>query len=412
MASLSDETEARMNDLLALSHSGGETDPMSYDDLMKSKLREKYDGLVSGLLEKVEIENKAYMDRKLESMEKDIVRESERLETAFRAQTAFESLSTASLEGIIGTLRKSWEEEETARAKRLEDRLRGHYSVILEHMEAQLQMALQLQDEADKQWMKDVEMRNAQQIKMMNNFEKKCRKLYETRLMEYTERSDEQLNQYNAQLLHIGGTIALERSRVESHKRRLKMACYQWKIQYLRGAEQRYHDMTDSLESKYMDELHRVMEASGPGMGGGARRSEANPHLPSGRDMTGRLKAKFDSLALTPEARNALLYEVLEASQPDAQGVSTYETLLQKLDARTIIAQKLDRKKFLMYKLKLSKQQAKATNGDVQSKLEVREFMQELENLQAQLEDLYSKYESFYGESYHALGAVEAGPKI
>ena len=76
MASLSDETEARMNDLLALSHSGGETDPMSYDDLMKSKLREKYDGLVSGLLEKVEIENKAYMDRKLESMEKDIVRES------------------------------------------------------------------------------------------------------------------------------------------------------------------------------------------------------------------------------------------------------------------------------------------------------------------------------------------------
>ena len=50
---------------------------------------------------------------------------------------------------------------------------------------------------------------------------------------------------------------------------------------------------------------------------------------------------------------------------------------------------------------------AKATNVDVQSKLEVREFMQELENLQAQLEDLYSKYESFYGESYHVLGAIE-----
>ena len=149
----------------------------------------------------------------------------------------FETLSTASLEGIITTLRKSWEEEEVA-DQALEDRLRGHYSVILEHMEAQLQMALQLQDEADKQWMKDVEMRNAQQIKMMNSFEKKCRKLYETRLIEYTERSDEQLNQYNSQLLHIGGAIAMERSRVESHKRRLKMACYQWKVQYLRNAEQ------------------------------------------------------------------------------------------------------------------------------------------------------------------------------
>ena len=186
------------------------------------------------------------------------------------------------------------------------------------------------------------------------------------------------------------------------------MACYQWKIQYLRGAEQRYHDMTDSLESKYMNELHRVMEDS-ENRGRGEQRSNANanPHLPSGKDMTARLKAKFDSLALSPEARNVLLYQVLESSQPDAQGVSTYESLLQKLEARSIIAQKLDRKKFLMYKLKLSKQQAKATNGDVQSKLEVREFMQELENLQAQLDDLYQKYEQFYGESYHDLGIVD-----
>ena len=77
-----------MNELLAISGGVGDTDPISYDDLMKSKLREKYDGLVSGLLEKVEVENKAYMDRKLENLEKDIVRESERLESAFRAQTA------------------------------------------------------------------------------------------------------------------------------------------------------------------------------------------------------------------------------------------------------------------------------------------------------------------------------------
>jgi hypothetical protein len=61
-------------------------------------------------------------------------------------------------------LRKSWEEEETSRAKQLEERLRSHYSAVLEHMEAQLQMALQLQDDADKQWMEDVEARNKQQV--------------------------------------------------------------------------------------------------------------------------------------------------------------------------------------------------------------------------------------------------------
>jgi hypothetical protein len=66
---------------------------------------------------------------------------------------------------LVGDLRKSWEEEETSRAKQLEERLRNHYSAVLEHMESQLQMALKLQDEADRQWMEDVEARNKQQVR-------------------------------------------------------------------------------------------------------------------------------------------------------------------------------------------------------------------------------------------------------
>ena len=66
---------------------------------------------------------------------------------------------------LVGDLRKSWEEEEASRAKQLEERLRNHYSAVLEHMESQLQMALKLQDEADRQWMEDVEARNKQQVK-------------------------------------------------------------------------------------------------------------------------------------------------------------------------------------------------------------------------------------------------------
>lgn len=405
--SLSEEINAQSAEILELSENEG-ISQISYNDLVQSKLREKYDALVTGMLEKVEIENKAYMDRKLDGMEKDVIKESERLEAAFRAQTNFETLSTASLEGIISTLRKSWEEEEVARSKRLEDRLRGHYSVILEHMEAQLQMALQLQDEADKQWMKDVEMRNAQQIKMMNSFEKKCRKLYETRLIEYTERSDEQLNQYNSQLLHIGGAIAMERSRVESHKRRLKMACYQWKVQYLRNAEQRYHELSDNLESKYLSELYRVTED--PSMRNqnyaGNNSGSAASHLPSGKDIATRLKSKFDALSLSPEARCALMYELVEGSVPDSHMVSGYEALLQKLEARSVISNKLERKKYLLYKLKLAKQSAKATSGDVQSKLEIRELTTELEQVQSQMDELYANYEHFHGEPYHILEKV------
>ncbi len=65
---------------------------------------------------------------------------------------------------LVGDLRKSWEEEEASRAKQLEERLRNHYSAVLDHMESQLQMALKLQDDADRQWMEDVEARNKQQV--------------------------------------------------------------------------------------------------------------------------------------------------------------------------------------------------------------------------------------------------------
>jgi hypothetical protein len=41
---------------------------------------------------------------------------------------------------LVGDLRKSWEEEEASRAKQLEERLRNHYSAVLEHMESQLQV--------------------------------------------------------------------------------------------------------------------------------------------------------------------------------------------------------------------------------------------------------------------------------
>jgi muconolactone delta-isomerase len=85
----------------------------------------------------------------------------------------------------------------------LEERLRAHYSVVLEHMEAQLKMALRLQDDADKQWLEDIEARNAQQISTLRAFEDKCKRLYDVRLTEYAEKTSQQMAQYEEQLLEV-----------------------------------------------------------------------------------------------------------------------------------------------------------------------------------------------------------------
>ena len=57
----------------------------------------------------------------------------------------------------------------------------------------------------------------------MRAFEEKCRRLYDTRLVEYIARSDEQLDGYEEQLLEAGSQLASEKLRYESRVRRLKV---------------------------------------------------------------------------------------------------------------------------------------------------------------------------------------------
>ena len=101
----------------------------------------------------------------------------------------------------------------------------------------------------------------------MRAFEEKCRRLYDTRLAEYVERTDQQLTEYEEQLLQVcsgvvyalkvtllqvGGNLAIERARFESRLRRLKLACGRWKTDYQKEIQKRYHEMVTVLESRYM----------------------------------------------------------------------------------------------------------------------------------------------------------------
>ena len=86
----------------------------------------------------------------------------------------------------------------------------------------------------------------------MRSFEEKCRRLYDTRLSEYVERTDQQLSEYEEQLLQVGGNLAVERARYESRLRRLKLACARWKADYQKEIQKRYNDMVSVLESRYM----------------------------------------------------------------------------------------------------------------------------------------------------------------
>jgi hypothetical protein len=160
--------------------------------------------MVDALHEKVRAEQEARMQRALDNLERSARVESERAKQSFDIQQEAEFTLSKKFKSIVSDLRRSWEEEEIGRALQLEERLRSHYSVVLEHMEAQLKMALTLQDDADKQWLEDVEGRNKQQLETLRAFEEKCKRLYDTRLTEFADKTSRQMGEYEEQLLQVG----------------------------------------------------------------------------------------------------------------------------------------------------------------------------------------------------------------
>lgn len=171
--------------------------------VFEQTLQTKYDNMVQALREKISFEHEARMKRALEELEKTAVAESVRAKQAFELQQQAEAGINAKFKALVVDLRKSWEQEEIARSKQLEERLRCHYTAVLNHMEVQLQLALKLQDDADKQWMEDVEIRNRQQVNTLKAFEAKCRRLYDGRLSDYIAQTNLQLNEYEEELLKV-----------------------------------------------------------------------------------------------------------------------------------------------------------------------------------------------------------------
>lgn len=291
----------------------------------------KYDHLLTALQEKVKAENEAKLERALDDLEKSARKESERARQLFEAQQAAEAALSVKFKGIVADLRKSWEEEEISRARQLEERLRAHYSTVLEHMEAQLQMALQLQDEADKQWTEDVELRNKQQIDAMRLFEAKCRRLYDTRLQEYVQKTDQQITEYETQLLQVGSTLALERGRLEGRHRRMKLACYRWRSEYQQEVDGRYRELISALEDKYLQEISAILENSATTSSGTSTLPRRQSSLPSAKEMRIEIQRLSKEHLLTHQDTENLLGSLLDATPTSAILVSQYEHVVAQI---------------------------------------------------------------------------------
>ena len=194
--------------------------------LFEDNLKNKYDNIFDTFKSRVNMEEENLMHRVLENVDKKLEAIHGKYITSLESKNVeSEHYMCSKFKGILTDLKQTWENQESGRSTQLEKRLKSYYKVVLDHMQEQLSTALKVQDEADKQWLEDIEARSQQQIETLKAFEDKCKRLYETRLIEYAEKTQSKIDEYENQLLDAATTVTEGKAQFESRLRRIKLSC-------------------------------------------------------------------------------------------------------------------------------------------------------------------------------------------
>ena len=167
--------------------------------------------------------------------------------------------SKADSREIVEELHASWAQEQTLRAKHIENTTSAHYKAVIDHLERQLSLSLNLQSEVDKKWLEELETRSRHQAETLYAFEEKCKALYNERFKKYVKVSNKKLKTYEKQLLEVGTSLASEKNKYDSRLRRIKWACLKWKRQYQQDIELRYTKALTAMEARYTEEVERLL---------------------------------------------------------------------------------------------------------------------------------------------------------
>ena len=221
----------------------------------EDELERKFALLAEGLEEQAREYHKHRLEKALSGLEHQAMSECDQTRVRNEAMLDAEERMNSRFQRMVSDLRESWNKEEQARASAADARLRAHFETVLEHAHEQLEMALALNDSVDKRWMEDVQRRNNQTLDGMKKFQNKCQRLYEERLKDYVESTENQLRRYEVQLLEAGATAANEKNELRSQLRRIKIACQRWRVDYQRMIEKRYEETINSVEERYLEEI-------------------------------------------------------------------------------------------------------------------------------------------------------------
>lgn len=222
--------------------------------VLEERLSAKYRAMLKSLHDKVELEQECQVTRSVEALVRVARVETDLSRRAIDEQQRAEVAAAVKFQGMVGDMRKLWEEEESMRIRDVEQRLRSHFEMAITSMRAQVEMAQQLHETNDQQWMKDMGMRFRTQMETLTNFKNKCQRLYADRLTEYSELTRKQFSEFESKILDTGEVIVSSRQQMELTMRRMKQACSKWRYDYQCHMQTRVQETVSSIENMYLHE--------------------------------------------------------------------------------------------------------------------------------------------------------------
>ena len=359
-------------------------------------LTQRYDEHVESLKEKVASANERKLQMAMEYMERSARQDSEKAMLLHQQMNKAESTASQRFKTIVTELHKSWEEEERLRSVNLQQQQQAHFQAVLHHMEAQLDLSLRAQSDADKQWLEDLDARNQSNAETLLKFEAKCKKVYDARFQNYVVKTSRRFKEYEEQFLATGRTLANEKLACESQINRMKLALSQWKTEYQRDIKRRYDDAVEVMQTRYQGEIDRLMSELNDARQQTAQavKSMADEHANmmhnnrvsnasssvggnqavAGADI-GRLcadlKDTWNSVKVPVEERIIMLTQLINECPVTPQFLHCYDELTSKLHHRLSANELLNKQKYLEYRIQQLSQR--------------KEDSHEMQNIQAQL---------------------------
>jgi hypothetical protein len=359
-------------------------------------LRKKFEALLASHRRAREGQLRVRLDKCLQSLTEKVEIEREKSAACAEAAAQAETKSTQRYLQQTQDLRAELGAQQQRLLRDARDRMQAQYAMTIDALQQQLDAAMGFNDNADQEWVQELQQMSAEQIQTMRSYEVQLRQKYEREIADLKAQAAEQRNADSQTLERATAQWAAEKQELLGKVRKMKIALTKWRLDYQDVAqkkaatevarlEQKFQADTDNLQMENQ-QLREVIAAHESGVPPKTRLTAGPGNRPGKLEyLQGTLRKLWHALESNPQDVAEFVGR-LEAVLPDSDSVvQCYEDECLLQADRLPLVQSVSRREYLRMRLERVDEEIDHDGGQLvlesslQSPMEIEKELQTLE---------------------------------